>query len=64
MKDILPTVDPSTRDDPAFKAEEAVSSKNLTDQAKAIYPFFKPAASTLSTKVNVLLLLLLCFILI
>ena len=40
----LPTVDVSTRNDPAFKAAEAVAIKNLTDQAKAIYPFFKPAA--------------------
>jgi len=54
------TVDLCTREDPAFKAEEAVAIKRMTDQAKALYPFFKPAAPfTLATEVNVLLLLLL-----
>lgn len=37
----LPTVDLSTREGPAFKAAEAVAIKTLTDQAKALYPFFK-----------------------
>jgi len=46
----LPTVDVSTRNDPAFKAAEAVAIKNLTDQAKALYPFFKPAAPSSEDK--------------